>query len=169
LGRRDTPITESDVRNLHRLVVQRSSPEIAGQYATLPRYVRTETGRHTFPSSPEIPALMNDFARWLISAGGTHETAFEAHMRLVDIHPFNDGNGRTARLLMNLILIRGGYPPLAVRPEDRLEYIRALQQEQASRDARAFNALLYRRLDETLQDCLTALAQNPTHRGNIAK
>jgi Fic family protein len=44
LGRRDTPITESDVRNLHRLVVQRSSPEIAGQYATLPRYVRTETG-----------------------------------------------------------------------------------------------------------------------------
>ena len=42
---------------------------------------------------------------------------------------FNDGNGRTARLLMNLILIRAGYPPVAVRPEDRLDYVRSLQQE----------------------------------------
>ncbi len=158
LGRHETPITESDIRNLHRLVVQRSSPEIAGQYANLPRYVRTETGRHTFPSPSEIPALMNDFARWLVSAGNTSGAAFTAHMRLVDIHPFNDGNGRTARLLMNLILIRGGYPPIAVRPEDRLEYIRALQQEQSGQGANDFNALLYRRLDETLADCLTALA-----------
>jgi Fic family protein len=157
LGRHETPITESDVRNLHRLVVQRSAPEIAGQYANLPRYVRTETGRHTFPSPPEIPALMNDFARWLVAAANTPDTAFAAHMRLVDVHPFNDGNGRTARLLMNLLLIRSGYSPIAVRPEDRLEYIRALQQEQASRDASEFNALLYRRLDETLDDCLKTL------------
>jgi Fic family protein len=158
LGRHETPITESDVRNLHRLVVQRSAPEIAGQYANLPRYVRTETGRHTFPSPPEIPALMNDFARWLTSSASAPETAFAAHMRLVDIHPFNDGNGRTARLLMNLILIRSGYPPIAVRPEDRLEYIRALQEEQSGQGANDFNTLLYRRLDATLSDCLTALA-----------
>ena len=63
---------------------------------------------------------MNDFARWLVSAGNAPDVAFAAHMRLVDIHPFNDGNGRNARLLMNLILIRSGYPPIAVRPEDRL-------------------------------------------------
>jgi Fic family protein len=73
-----------------------------------------------------------------------------AHRRLVDIHPFNDGNGRTARLVMNLILIRGGYPPAAVRPEDRLEYIRSLQQKQAGQGAGNFNTLLYRRLDVTL-------------------
>jgi Fic family protein len=161
LGRHETPITESDIRNLHRLVVQRSSPEVAGQYTNLPRYVRTETGRHTFPSPSEIPALVNDFARWLVSGGNTPETAFAAHMRLVDIHPFNDGNGRTARLLMNLLLIRSGYPPMAVRPEDRLEYIRALQQEQSGQGANDFNALLYRRLDETLTDCLSALGRNP--------
>jgi Fic family protein len=158
LGRHETPITESDIRNLHRLVIQRSTPDIAGQYANLPRYVRTETGRHTFPAPPEIPPRMSDFARWLIAAGSAPQTAFTAHMRLVDIHPFNDGNGRTARLLMNLILIRSGYPPIAVRPEDRLEYIRALQQEQSGQGANDFNALLYRRLDETLADCLTALA-----------
>jgi hypothetical protein len=48
---------------------------------------------------------------------------------------------------MNLILVRGGYPPVSVRPEDRLEYIRGLQPEQAGQGAESFNALLYKRLD----------------------
>jgi Fic family protein len=141
--------------------VQRSAPEISGQYANLPRYVRTETGRHTFPSPPEIPALMNDFARWLTSSVNAPDTAIAAHMRLADIQPFNDGNGRTARLLMNLILIRSGYPPIAIRPEDRLEYIHALQQEQSGQGANDFNTLLYRRLNETLEDCLASLDTRP--------
>ena len=84
-------------------------------------------------------------------------TAFEAHRRLVEIHPFNDGNGRTARLLMNLVLIRAGYPPVAVRPEDRPAYVRALQQAQAGEGTTAFEALLYERLDTTLSDYLSAL------------
>lgn len=163
LARQTTPLTESDVR-LHRLVVQRSVPEIAGQYASLPRFVRTETGRHSFPTPAEIPALMGDFAAWLGAAPNTPDTAFTAHRRLVDIHPFNDGNGRTARLLMNLILIRGGYPPVAIRPEDRLEYVRSLQQEQAGQGTETLNRLLYRRLDETLGEYLSALqeARTPT-------
>jgi Fic family protein len=128
LARQTTPVTESDVRNLHSLVMQRSGPEIAGRYADLPRYVGTETGRHAFPSPAEIPSLMGDLAAWLGTASDTADTAFTAHRRFVDIHPFNNGNGRTARLLMNLILIRGGYPPITVRPEDRLDYIRSLLQ-----------------------------------------
>ena len=76
----------------------------------------TDTGRHAFSAPVEVPALMGDFAAWLGSAIATPETGFAAHRRLVDIHPFNDGNGRPARLLMNLVLIRGGYPPVAVRP-----------------------------------------------------
>jgi len=162
LGRQDTPITESDVRNLHKLVMQRSAPEVAGQYADLPRYVRTETGRYAFPTPAEIPALMGDFAGWLIATPNTPDAAFTAHRRLVDIHPFNDGNGRTARLLMNLILVRGGYPPVAVRPEDRLEYIRSLQKEQAGQGAENFNSLLYRRLDVTLDEYLTVLQEAQT-------
>ncbi len=169
LARENTPLTESDVRNLHKLVVQRSTPEIAGQYATLPRYVRTETDRHTFPTPAEIPALMGDFAAWLGTAPNTPDTAFTAHRRLVDIHPFNDGNGRTARLLMNLMLIRGGYPPIAIRPEDRLEYIRSLQQEQAGHGAKSFNALLYRRLDETLGEYLSALQEALTPQAKADK
>ena len=139
--------------------MQRSAPEIAGRYADLPRYVRTETGRHSFPSPAEIPALMGDLAVWLRTVSNTPETAFTAHRRLVDIHPFNDGNGRTARLLMNLILIRGGYPPVAVRPQDRLEYIRSLQEEQAGGGPENFNALLYKQLDATLQEYLSALQE----------
>lgn len=149
-------LTELDVRNLHSLVVKRSIPKIAGQYATLSRYVRTDAGRHTFPSPAEIPALMGDFAAWLATATPSPQTAFDAHRRLVDIHPFNDGNGRTARLLMNLILIRAGYPPIAVRPEDRPAYIQALQVAQAGRGTADFDRLLYERLDETLDAYLDA-------------
>jgi Fic family protein len=105
---------------------------------------------------------MSDFAAWLRTAPNTPEAAFTAHRRLVDIHPFNDGNGRTARLLMNLMLIRGGYPPVAVRPEDRLEYIRSLAEVQAGGRADRFNALLYRRLDAILGEYLSALQEAQT-------
>ncbi len=165
LAREKTPLTESDVRNLHRLVVQRSRPDIAGGYADLARYVRTETGRHEFPSPAEIPALVGDFAKWLGAAPDTPEAAFTAHRRLVEIHPFNDGNGRTARLLMNLVLIRGGYPPIAVRPEDRPDYIRALQRSQAGQGNESFDNLLYRRLDATLEEYLSALSYVSTSPG----
>lgn len=157
LARENSPLTEGDVRNLHRLVMQRSRPDIAGRYADLARYVRTETGRYEFPSPAEIPALMGDFAKWIGTAALTPQSAFTAHRRLVDVHPFNDGNGRTARLLMNLVLIRGGYPPIAVRPEDRTDYIRALQQAQAGLGSESFDQLLYERLDATMREYLSIL------------
>jgi len=159
LARERTPVTESDMRNLHRLVVQRSRPDIAGRYADLPRYVRTESGRYEFPSPAEIPALMGDFAKWLGAAPETPGVAFTAHRRLVDIHPFNDGNGRAARLLMNLVLIGSGYPPIAVRLEDRPTYIRALQQAQAGQGSESFDNLLCERLDATLGEYLSVLQE----------
>jgi Fic family protein len=159
LARRKAKLTEMDARTLHRLVMLRSQPGIAGQYADQGRYVLTDHGRHGFPSPAEVPSLMGDFAGWLGSAAGTPETAFTAHRRLVEIHPFNDGNGRTARLLMNLVLIRGGYPAVAVRLEDRPAYIAALQQAQAGGGTGAFDRLLYERLDATLWEYVTAARQ----------
>jgi Fic family protein len=153
LAREGTALTEMDVRNLHSLVVKRSAPEFAGRYADQGRYVVTDTGRHSFPSPAEVPALTGDFSAWLAAAPATPATAFIAHRRLVDIHPFNDGNGRTARLVMNVVLLRGGYPPVAVRPEDRPAYISALQQAGPEN----FDRLLYEGLDSTLGEYLSAL------------
>jgi Fic family protein len=159
VARQTTPLGEFDVRNLHALAVKRSDPDIAGRYATTSRYVNADAGRHAFPSPAQVPALMGDFSAWLSAAPATPETAFAAHHRLVDIHPFNDGNGRTARLLMNLVLIRAGYPPVAVRPEDRLVYLRALQQAEAGGGDEAFKTLLYERLEASLKEYLGALKQ----------
>lgn len=159
LARKDMPLTAATVRELHGLVLQRSQPEAAGQYAQAARFVLTEDGlRHAFPSPAEIPALMGDFGDWLLRAMDTPEVAFQAHRELVGIHPFADGNGRTARLLMNLVLLRGGWPPIAIRPQDRLEYLRGLQESQAGRGEATYLALLWRRLEETLDEYLAALA-----------
>ncbi len=157
LARDSAPLTESDVRNLHRIVMQRSRPDVAGRYADLARFVRTESGRYDFPSHAEIPSLMGDFSGWLRGAPASVEAAFTAHRQLVDIHPFNDGIGRTAWLIMYLVLIRSGYPPIAVRPEDRAAYIAALQHAQAGQGSEAFDLLLYQRLDSTLEDYLGTL------------
>jgi Fic family protein len=156
IARQPAPLTEMDVRHLHSLVVKRSNPDIAARYADQSRFVLTDAGPQGFPSPAEVPALMGDFAGWLGSAPDASETAFDAHRRLVNIHPFNDGNGRTARLLMNLVLIRGGYPPIAIRPEDRQAYIEALHSQGEDAGGR-FNRLLCVRLDATLDEFLTTL------------
>jgi len=152
----DAPITEAEIRSLHQLVVAKSNPEIAGRYADRARHVNTNAGLHHFPAPVQVPALMETFCRWLGAARNTPETAFRAHRELVAIHPFNDGNGRTARLLMNLVLSRAGYPPLAIRPEDRPAYIAALEIAEQGGGHAAFDKLLFERLDQTLDMYLTA-------------
>lgn len=106
------PVDESTVRELHRRIVVRSQPLIGGVYSSLPR--RIAGSPVVFPNPAKVPALMGEFGDWLGRAEATPAVSFQAHFRLAAIHPFSDGNGRTARLLMNLLLLRGGYPPVAV-------------------------------------------------------
>ena len=154
-----TAITEADIRNLHQLVMAKSRSDIAGAYADSARFVNTDSGVFQFPGPIEIPALMQAFCGWLANAAGSPETAFRAHRDLVAIHPFDDGNGRTARLLMNLVLARAGFPPIAVRPEDRPAYIAALETIQSGGNHTAFDDLMFRRLDQTLDLYLAAAHQ----------
>src|SRR5215467_6772601 len=157
LAAQTTPIGEDTVCELHRRIVARSQPAIGGIYSPYPR--RIAGSPVIFPNPLKIPQLMEEFGAGLSRAPSTPEGAFGAHFRLTAIHPFSDGNGRTARLLMNLVLIRGGYPPVAVRPEDRPAYVVALQEAQAGRGSALFDRLLYERLDETLAEYLTAARQ----------
>ena len=160
LSRASDPFTEMDVRNIHRLVVARSCPDIAGRYADRSRFVPTDTGRYAFPAPSMIPALMGEFARWLRDLEPTPEAAFDAHRRLVDIHPFNDGNGRTARLLMNLVLLRGGWPPVPIGPAARADYLASLQIAQAGGGRNAFRRLLWTALLAELDASIEAARQS---------
>jgi Fic family protein len=149
------PLSEAVVRELHRRIVVRSQPEIAGIYSRNPR--RIAGSPVIFPNPVKIPDLMSEFGTWLAQASPTTTTTFDAHYRLTAIHPFGDGNGRTARLLMNLMLIRGGYPPVAVRPEDRAAYLDALERASLDSDLAPFQLFMHRRLDTTMSEYLVAL------------
>ena len=157
LAARPIPIGESIVCELHRRIVARSQPEIAGIYSRLPR--RIAGSPVIFPNPIKIPLLMGEFGAWLEKAPSYPASVFDGHFRLTAIHPFGDGNGRTARLLMNLMLIRGGYPPVAVRPEDRKTYLDGLERGSLAEDLRPFQTFMHERLDSTLAEYLSALRE----------
>jgi Fic family protein len=152
-----TPIGEHTVCEMHRRIVARSQPAIAGIYSPHPR--RIAGSPVIFPNPLKIPQLMEEFGAWLSSAPSTPQAAFEAHFRLAAIYPFTDGNGRAARLLMNLMLIRGGYPPVAVRPADRKTYLDTLERASLAGDLRPFQRFTHERLDATLAEYLSALQE----------
>jgi Fic family protein len=157
LAAQATPLGENTVCELHRRIVARSQPAVAGVYSPHPR--RIAGSPVIFPNPFRIPRLMEEFGAWLSSAPSTPEGAFEGHFRLTAIHPFSDGNGRAARLLMNLLLIRGGYPPVTVRPEDRKTYLDALELGSLAGDLRPFQSFMQERLDATLGEYLGALQE----------
>ena len=148
------PVREADVRNIHRLVMQRIDPDEAGRYSNHQRVITGST--LLLPSPAEIPAYMGDFARWLQDAPRTPEAAFDAHERLVTIHPFSDGNGRTSRLLMNLLLLRAGYAPVVILLEDRLAYFNALDAVRSG-SPQAYYRFMAERLETALDHYLRVL------------
>ncbi|MFN8631842.1 MAG: Fic family protein [Chloroflexota bacterium] len=108
------PIDQAVIRELHRRVLEGQSPLLTpGEYRRGENRVGGADGQIIFatPPSGDVPALMRDFATWLAD----HESlappllAALTHLEFVAIHPFNDGNGRTARALARLLLVRGGY------------------------------------------------------------
>ena len=151
------PVREADVRNIHRLVMQRVDPDEAGRYSNHQRLIAGSS--LVLPSPAEIPALMSDFVHWLQSTPQTPDAAFDAHERLVTIHPFSDGNGRTSRLLMNLLLLRAGYPPVVILPEDRIAYFDALDATRSG-DRNSYNGFMADRLESALDHYLQVLRRD---------
>ena len=126
-------VTEDTIKRLHYLFYVGIDEEAAGQYRKGQVFI---TGtEYVPPEAQKVPALMAAFVQEINEKkDALHpvELAAFAHRRLVDIHPFRDGNGRTARLLMNLILLNKGYCIVSIPPVLRHDYISALVQAQRS-------------------------------------
>lgn len=103
---------------------------IPGQYKELPNHVLLPNGdifRYTEPG--DVTAEMQSLMEWYRSDDGLPIIKAAAlHYKFITIHPFDDGNGRTARLLMNYHLMREGYPPIIITSEDKANYYYALRQ-----------------------------------------
>ena len=120
------PVTESDVLELHRVILTGIQSDEAGMYRCVP--VRVAGSMRVFPNALKVAALMAEMLRD-INETTRHpvQKAARAHYGLVAIHPFVDGNGRTARLLMNLLLLRAGYAPALLQVTERARYYDTLE------------------------------------------
>lgn len=131
---RNNPVSEKQMLKLHKLFYALLDEENAGSYRQISVFI---TGADYVPPGPdEVPGAMKAFVRDMNALQGTvHpiEYAARLHLGLVNIHPFVDGNGRTARLLMNLALIQDGFGIAIIPPVLRGEYIDALRAVQRAK------------------------------------
>lgn len=125
-------LSEHLIRSVQHLIVKESDPTIAGSYRTGP--VMITGSKHQPPEAHEVPILMKELVIWTkrnIKSMHTVELATILHHKLTMIHPFFDGNGRTARLIMNLLLMQQGYPLVTILKNDRKKYYDVLEKADA--------------------------------------
>ena len=156
LAQKDIRIGEWEIRQIHSLLFSVIDRAEAGRYRQLD--VKAAGTEYAYPPHYLLPELMVGFVEWLNSdtAQQLHpiDYAAEAHCRFVGIHPFRDGNGRTGRLLMNLLLLRLGYPVVVIRNEQRADYIESLVQAQQQDNLVAFQGLMLEAVQESLVEVL---------------
>jgi Fic family protein len=144
-------IAEDAILDIRRIILTGIDDVNAGRYRNVG--VRVTGSRTVFPNPLKVPDLMAAFVAELHEQAETlhpAELAAFAHYKFVSIHPFVDGNGRTSRLLMNLILEQAGYPPAIIQKEERLRYIKALETAQIGGTTDDFYAIIYEAVDRSL-------------------
>ncbi len=151
-------ISERNIFDLHQLILQKIDDPHAGRYRSV--MVRIAGSTVIFPNYPQVPKLMSEFIDWLHQTKDDYLTmAALAHFKLVTIHPFVDGNGRTARILMNLLLLQSGYPPALIRKEDRRRYIDSIESGQLGRPLDDYYQLVWEAIDRSLDIYLEAIQE----------
>ena len=134
-------INEVLILKLHKIEMNEIMPD-AGNY----RKVDVRVGQYLCPRHEEIPKLMGQFFEWYETAS-KRMYAFElsalVHLKFVRIHPFRDGNGRIARLLMNLVLLQKGYPLLNIFNSEKMLYYLVLRKVDATKRSKPFVKYLY--------------------------
>lgn len=144
-------LTEMDIKNIHALVLKGIDNENAGRYRT--ENVIISGATHIPPESVIVPELMEKLIyRYDEWEKKYHPIIVAAllHAEFVKIHPFIDGNGRTARLLMNFEAMRSGYPPIIIKVEDRLKYYEALDEGALTGDYTMFVKLVKKSANEMM-------------------
>ncbi len=153
-------VTLEDVLEIHRRVIGHVDPLSA---ATV-RQTQVFVSDHVPPRASDVELLLRKFFIWLNSPDRSSLHAVQlaalAHYKFVHIHPFADGNGRTSRLLMNLVLMQSGFPPVIIRKQDRLEYFRHLSSANEG-DVRPFVRFVAECTERTLDAFIAAGTENP--------
>lgn len=149
------PIGEEIIKKMHAIILKGINDAEAGVYRNV--RVRILGAVFTPPDPVKLQKLMSELASWINSAQ-VHpvELAGIAHYKLVRIHPFSDGNGRTSRLLMNLILMRNGFPPAVVLNAERKKYYDRLKSADLG-DVRPFVNFMAQCVERSLDLYLEAL------------
>jgi Fic family protein len=150
-------LDKRNLLSLHHLILKSVDSRNAGKYRDVP--VRIGGSEHVPPQPYLIGKLMEDyFIHYEKQQAKLHPVllAAEMHERLVSIHPFIDGNGRTSRLVMNFILLRHGYTLANLKgdEESRMAYYQALERVQLDADPEPFYHLILDRVKESLEEHL---------------
>lgn len=141
--KKEEPFSEWQIRNIHQLILKNIDDDNAGRYRQ--QNVLISGATNTPPDYTLLNDKMAQFIDWYnTKADLMHpiERAAKVHADFIGIHPFIDGNGRTSRLIMNLELMKAGYPPCVITVENRLAYYKALDQWMAFGKTEAFNQLV---------------------------
>ncbi|KAL2092792.1 hypothetical protein ACEWY4_012590 [Coilia grayii] len=156
---RSGAITENHILEIHRRVLGHADPVEAGRLRTSQVFV----GHHVPPHPQDLQRHMQELVQWLNSEEALNlhpvELAALAHYKLVYVHPFVDGNGRTSRLLMNLVLMQASYPPITIRKEQRSEYYSVLEMANEG-DIRPFIRFIAKCTEMTLDTLLIATTEH---------
>ena len=154
----DRLITVEDIKTLHRLFFRGIDEKNAGIWRDTSVMV---TGTdYVFPAPDEIDGLMAGLGQWIEKGRSSmHPVRFaaELHLRFVTIHPYVDGNGRVARLLMNTALIQDGYMLAIVPPVLRPDYLSSIRTYQKENDAEPFRRLVAERVYESEKEIMRLL------------
>ena len=149
LVKKNEPLSEWDIRSIHQLILKNIDDGHAGVYRTT--NVIISGADHVPPDALHVGSQMQQFIKWYnTEAVSLHpvERSARVHADLVKIHPFVDGNGRTSRLLMNLELMKAGFPPAVLPVERRLEYYEALDLAHTKKDYSRFFILVAEVVEE---------------------
>ena len=155
VGKKKNEINLRDILLLHSLILKRIDDKHAGVIRKV--FASIAGSDSKLPDPIKVPQLMDEFVDWLHTVQDHPATiAADAHHRLVSIHPFVDGNGRSARLLMNLLLMQEGYPPAIIKNDNRKKYFAALEHAHTTGDMAQFRYFIYTAIEASLDDYLDA-------------